>query len=277
MTRLTFPGYLDHLRADSARFRTLLTDCDPAARVPACPDWDAADLLWHLAHVQLFWATVVTTRPAGPPQDWPPARPSSYADLLAAFDGSSAALATALERADPEEEAWHWADEHTVATSYRRQAHEALIHRLDAEQTVAQHGGQHGGQHGAQDSSIDPALAADGVAELLEVMYGGPVPDWGRFDPAQGVVKVSLNDAAVDLWVQPGLFIGTDPESGRNQDGPHLVLLDAPPGAADTVIEGRAADVDAWLWHRRDDAGISRSGDDVTLASFLAAVTPPLD
>lgn len=45
MTRLAFPDYLDHLRTESARFRAVLTDCDPAARVPACPEWDAGDLL----------------------------------------------------------------------------------------------------------------------------------------------------------------------------------------------------------------------------------------
>ena len=58
-----FPTYLDHIRTESARFREVLADCDPSARVPACPDWDAADLLWHLAGVQVFWAKVVRHRP----------------------------------------------------------------------------------------------------------------------------------------------------------------------------------------------------------------------
>jgi len=47
MTRLEFPASLDHIRTESTRFRSVLADCDPAARVPACPDWDAADLVWH--------------------------------------------------------------------------------------------------------------------------------------------------------------------------------------------------------------------------------------
>ena len=65
-TRLDFPVYLEHLRTNSARFRDVLADCDPAARVPACPDWDAGDLLWHLAGVQWFWASVIRDRPAAP-------------------------------------------------------------------------------------------------------------------------------------------------------------------------------------------------------------------
>ena len=64
--RLEYPTYLDHIRTESARFREVLTDCDPSARVPTCPDWDAADLLWHLAGVQLFWAKVIRHRPASP-------------------------------------------------------------------------------------------------------------------------------------------------------------------------------------------------------------------
>ena len=64
MDPLPFPAYLEHIRTESARFRDVLADCDPAARVPACPDWDAADLLWHLPTVQAFWAEVVRTRPA---------------------------------------------------------------------------------------------------------------------------------------------------------------------------------------------------------------------
>ena len=33
-----------------------------AARVPGCPDWSLADLVWHLAEVQHFWAWMVRTR-----------------------------------------------------------------------------------------------------------------------------------------------------------------------------------------------------------------------
>ena len=98
MEPLPFPAYLDHLRTESARFREVLADCDPAARVPACPDWDAADLLWHLATVQAFWAKVVRRDRPRPPgrRRGPAPRPDTYDGLLAAFDEHSAAL---VERA----------------------------------------------------------------------------------------------------------------------------------------------------------------------------------
>src|SRR3954452_8365930 len=66
MPQLEYPTYLDHIRTESARFREVLTGCGPSARVPTCPEWDAADLLWHLAGVQLFWAKVLRHRPASP-------------------------------------------------------------------------------------------------------------------------------------------------------------------------------------------------------------------
>ena len=70
MTPLLAPtDYLEHLRRESARFREVLADCDPTARVPGCPEWDADDLLWHLARVQWFWGTTVRTRPADADED----------------------------------------------------------------------------------------------------------------------------------------------------------------------------------------------------------------
>ena len=87
----------------------MLADCDPSARVPSCPDWNAADLLWHLAEVQGFWAKIVRTarpRPTSENDEEPPSAPESYDGLLAAFDDYSAALVTELERGRPGGEAW---------------------------------------------------------------------------------------------------------------------------------------------------------------------------
>ena len=63
---MTLPDFSAFVRSESALFAAALADVDPAARVPACPDWTAADLLWHLGEVQWFWSAVVAGRPAGP-------------------------------------------------------------------------------------------------------------------------------------------------------------------------------------------------------------------
>ena len=115
MTRLPFDGYLDHIRTESVRFRAVLAGCDPEARVPVCPDWTAADLLWHLTGVQQFWTRIIRDRPAAPSEDWTEQeRPASYDALLAAFDERSADFVSALEAADPAEPAWSWSEEQTV-------------------------------------------------------------------------------------------------------------------------------------------------------------------
>jgi uncharacterized protein (TIGR03083 family) len=263
-TRLTADTYLEHLRAESARFLEALTGCDPGARVPACPDWDAGDLLWHLAEVQWTWASVVTGRPGGPPEQHPE-RPTTWAGLLSTYDDYSGRLADALAAADPDEPAWTWADEQTVGFTFRRQAHEALVHRLDAEQAA-----------GLPPAPVDPALAADGVAELLEVMYGGELPAWGRFDPVPGVLRVTVTDTGHVLHAVSGLFTGTDPDSGRVLDGPHVAVVEGPDGEPAAVVEGAAGDLDAWLWHRRDDTGVRRDGDPDVLAAFATATSVEL-
>ncbi len=87
VARLTAARYLAHIRDESARFRDVVAATPTGTRVPGCPDWDAEDLLWHLAEVQWFWGTVIASRPAGPPQGHP-ARPLGRRALLDFFDGA---------------------------------------------------------------------------------------------------------------------------------------------------------------------------------------------
>ena len=266
MTRLSPEDYLAHLRADSARFRAVLADCDPEARVPSCPDWSAADLLWHLAGVQWFWSRIVADRPAPPAEDDPgPERPEAYADLLAAFDEHSAALVAALEAADPADHAWTWAPEQTVGFTFRRQAHEALIHRLDAELTAG------------QVTPLDAALASDGVDELLGVMFGG-IPPWGTFASTGQRIRVDCTDTGDVFWVETGHFSGTDPESGTAYaDELAVEPLDDPGTEPDVVIAGPAAALDAWLWRRGTDDEVTVSGDRPAYDLFREAVNHPID
>lgn len=266
MTRLSPEAYLEHIRSESARFRKVLAECSPDARVPSCPDWRAADLLWHLATVQRWWAEVAVARPAHPEEVEPP-RPESYDDLLAAFDHWSGDLATVLEAADPTEEAWNWSDDHTIGFLLRRQAHEALVHRVDAELTAG------------VTSDIDAQLAADGVEEVLAVMFGG-CPPWGSWEPGEGLVRVDITDTGHQLWMQFGIFSGTDPASGTSYAGEDDFHVVAAPGGdvePDVVVDGSAAAIDLWLWSRGDDAEISVAGDEASYARFRAIVDSPLN
>ncbi len=96
---------------------------------------------------------------------------------------------------------------------------------------------------------LDPALADDGVAEVLGVMYGG-APAWGRFDAGGEAVAVRMTDTGTELLVVLGTFSGTDPEDGTvYEDEADISLEESGPEPAAT-ISGTAADLDAWLWKR---------------------------
>ena len=266
MTRLSPETYLDHIRTESARFRDVLASCDPEARVPSCPEWDAADLLWHLATVQRWWADVVLARPVKPEQVEHP-RPEAYADLLATFDAWSADLVQALDGADPAEDSYTWSDDQTVGFILRRQAHEALVHRVDAELAAG------------VPSELDPVLATDGVEECLGVMYGG-CPYWGSWVAGEGLVRVDTTDTGEQVWIRFGTFNGTSPDNGTTYtDEEDFHVVDAPDDDVepDVVIDGPAAALDLWLWSRGDDAEVSVVGDDAVLARFRGIVQTPIN
>jgi uncharacterized protein (TIGR03083 family) len=265
MVRIDYPDYLQHIRDESRRFREVLTTCDPAARVPGCPDWSASDLLWHLAEVQWFWARTVRTRPEAPDEDGAgPVRPENHEALLAAFDEYSASLVRELEQADPAEAAWTWSTDQTVGFTFRRQAHEALIHRLDAEQAAG------------DVTPLDPRLSADGVLECLDVMFGG-CPPWGQFHPLPHHVRVDCTDTGDRVWVQLGRFVGTDPRDDKHYDDNDIHVVADPGTEADAVVAGPAASLDAWLWRRGDDAEIEVHGDRAVYDHFREAVNHPID
>ncbi|WP_244927873.1 maleylpyruvate isomerase family mycothiol-dependent enzyme [Nocardioides sp. W7] len=263
MARLRFEIYLQHLQRESARFRDVLAGCDPAAAVPSCPDWDAADLLWHLGTVQHFWATILDRRPQGPDDYAEPPRPGRHGEVLEFFDSGSARLVAAMTGADPVEEAWTWSTDHTVGFIVRRQAHEALIHRLDAELAAG------------RVTPLDAVLAADGVEEALDVMFGGQ-PPWGEFTPQERYVRVECTDTGDATWVQLGHFRGTGPD-GTVHDGADLRVVPARSAPALATVSGPAAALDAWLWHRGDDGEIGVEGDRSAYADFRACVDVPIE
>jgi len=262
MSRLPYDAYLEHIRSESQRFREVLTDCNPRRLVPGCPDWSAWDLAYHLAEVQWLWGSIVLDRPKGKddvPDLW---RGDSYEDTLDTFDNVSARLVDALKDADPAEPAWTWSTDQTVGFILRRQAHEALIHRLDAEQTAD------------KVTPLDPVLAADGVEETLDVMFGG-CPPWGEFSALPHHVRVDVTDTGDPVWVQIGRFSGTDPDGVHHEEDDIHVVAD--PGVEpDAVVSGPAGPLDAWLWRRGDDSQVHVTGDKAVYDHFRLAVNHPI-
>lgn len=258
--------YLTHLRSESERFLAALAGADPSARVPSCPEWNAGDLLWHLAEVQWFWAGIVEERRQSPEGMDPPPRPGDLAQLASFAQAQAARLHRVLAETDPATEVYMWARDRTAGYIRRRQAHEALIHRLDAELTTG------------RVSPLDADLAADGVLETLDVMYGG-CPPWGRFTGDGRRVLFAVEDRPEQsVTVELGRFTGTDPDDDEAYDEDDLSVVQAGEGVPPlATVRGTADDLDAWLWHRRGDEAVAFEGDDRTLQSLLGLLRSPLN
>jgi uncharacterized protein (TIGR03083 family) len=264
MTRLPFDVYLDHLEADSARFADVLAGAEPDARVPACPDWKAFDLAFHLAGVQHSWTQIVSRRLSTGEQVEAveaPARPERYADCVALVRDKSDLLLQALRSTAPETPAWTWSNEQTVGFTYRRQAHEALIHRLDAEQVVG------------SETPLAADLAADGVDEVLRIMYGG-CPPWGTITPIPGrTTRIRATDTGDSWLVTMATFTGDEP-GGEHVEEEDIHIAEIDDGAdVPATISATAADLDAWLWHRVGDDPIRFEGDDGLLGELRQVVS----
>ncbi|HEV7205846.1 MAG TPA: maleylpyruvate isomerase N-terminal domain-containing protein [Jatrophihabitans sp.] len=252
--------FLRHVRSESDRFVTVLRDANPAAPVPSCPDWTAADLLWHLTEVQLFWGVVARDRldDPGPSEAAKPPRADDYDGLLAQFDTASAQLIAALEASPDDVPVWTWSDDHTMGFIRRRMAQEALIHRLDAELTV-----------GAV-TDLDPTLAADGVVEGFEIFYGGRTPAWATFAPTGPVGRLVMTDTRTDLLLQVGTLSGTHPGGTVYADEPSVLVLES--GEPTFTVTATARDLDAWLWQRPTLEDVAIEGDRDDFARLQAVV-----
>ncbi len=263
-------AFVDHLRQESLRFREVLTGAPAGARVPTCPDWDADDLIWHLGEVQWFWGEIVERRLTSGDQlaaveAARVPRPTDRAGLLAHFDRSSERLHTQLLQTPPETEIWMWADDHSAAYIARRQAHEALIHRIDAELTA-----------GVERAPIDCQLAADGVDEALRVMRGFEPEPGFTAEPIGAAVTVSVVDG-MHSWTVTPVRVRGQAEDGSAWDGERVTVEDGPTADASAEIAGTAADLDCWLWNRPAAGEIRRQGDSDALEALDRVIAGSID
>ncbi len=152
MSPLDDAGRLEHLRAEVAAFRECL-DGDLGAPVAACPGWDVASLAVHLGRVHRWAAAALRS------DDEPAFAPRPGAEPLAGwYAEGSAALLGELAAREPAQPCWTLWPPAVVGFWVRRQALETLVHRWDAQTALGRPAG------------IDPDLAADGVAEVVDVL-----------------------------------------------------------------------------------------------------------
>ncbi len=211
--------YLDHLRRELGAFEACLAG-DLSARVEHCGDWTLHDLADHLGR-QNLWAAAAVTEKRGDYEA--PAAPRDQAALAGWFRDTAGVLLTALDT-DPSASAWTIAPPPTVGFWQRRRCMETLIHRWDAERALGDGG------------RLDPDLAADGVAEVIDTMTPRQIR-LGRISPIPHAVRISAADSPSSWILGPGDPVAT--------------------------IRATAADLLLILWGRlpADDPAVSWEGD----------------
>jgi hypothetical protein len=126
-------------------------------------------------------------------------------------------------------------------------------------------------------SPLDPDLAADGVHEALDVMFGG-CPPRGTFTSTGTQVEVRATDTGLVVPVALGRFTGTDPDDGTVYDEEEISVRAADPSAEPQVtVAGRAEDLDAWLWHRRGPDVLTVEGDPAAFDRLRAVLDQPIN
>jgi uncharacterized protein (TIGR03083 family) len=248
--------------AESRRFAEVLSAADVSRPCPTCPDWTAADLLWHLTEVHFFWAGVLERR-AQSEADLPavegakPERPNALADLLVLRELATAALLRQLASREDAEPCWSWwPPDQTVGFTRRMQTYEATMHRVDAELTA-----------GLPVGPIAMDVAAGAVDHAVDVMWGW-MPADATYE-AGSVVEFVAADTRQSWLVEVGSWTGQPDESGAVVAAPRAVRATA--GEPTATVRAPVVDLAMWAWTRGDAVQIAgRSPAIAALEALLA-------
>lgn len=211
----------------------------------ACYDgWDLTDLARHLGTIQRWVAGIVGMRATERPP-WPDIGDVAGDDLAPWLVRGAAALAEALDAANPDDEVWTFSPTgSTQAFWQRRMALESAIHRWDAEDALG------------HQAAIDDGLATEGIEEALHV-YLEPRLE-GRDVDGDGQ-RVALVPEGADGWTMVLRSDGVEVTAGS--DG------------ADAVVSGPASELWLLLMCRRGLDALEVTGDRTAAALAARAAT----
>ena len=213
------------------------------APVAACPGWDVARLGAHIAFVHR-WATASLLTATSPAVEAIPEAPTGGDELVTWVRDGGAALIDALSTVPMDAPTWHpFPAPRTASVWRRRQLHELVVHRWDAQAATGAGG------------PIDPAVASDGIDEYLSVMLprriirdGGELP--------QSSLHVHCTDTPGEwlVWSE-----GDQPQLRREH------------AKGDAALRGTAQDLLLSLWGRRHGSpAIDVVGDPIVADAWLA-------
>ena len=244
--------FFAEIRSSARTLADIVRTQDPDLPIATCPDWSLRELAAHVGRVHRWAAETVTTRAAQRipfdavpdsqyPHEWAaqPAWLTGGADrLIAAIAEAGSAEVWAFGRMAP---ATFWA---------RRQAHETMVHRVDAELAAG------------RATVLDPALAADAIDEWLWLLRGPRRPPLGAAPlTADAVLQMHAADDGCDPrgWL---VSVAPDGITVRDGHGPAGVTVAGPAGRLLLVLVRRLPP---------EGGNVLVTGDPELLAGFLAS------
>jgi uncharacterized protein (TIGR03083 family) len=198
--------------------------------VPPCPGWTVRSVVTHLA--QVYEHKIACTLLGELPDPWPPRWPAEREPVAWLLDAHQRLLTLFQERGPKAPSATWWPPDQTVGFWARRMAHESVIHRVDVEISLG------------LTTPVDPALAVDGVDEVLAIFLAG---DWSE-DPDDGCDGQRI-------------VVSTGGRSWEVELLREAIKVSPPGGSQDAAVQGDPEPVLLWLWGRGSDAGLSHQGD----------------
>jgi uncharacterized protein (TIGR03083 family) len=235
LIRVEHQEFVDQFTIQARALRAAAVEAGPSAPVDTCPLWTVHDLVRHIAGVNAWAVDALRAEDVNERPEWPTA-PDEWDDLLVWWDERAVELADELRAADPGRPTWTLVGTATAGFWARRQAHEAAIHRLDAEH--ARLGGE------VPPLLFTPEFAADGVDEFLTRMT--VIASRRKPVDREGTIVLHAADAgqAWEVRLAPGEVPVTSPVTGSGTDG-------------DTTVAGTADALFRAVWGRPSGAAIT--------------------
>ncbi|WP_166659890.1 maleylpyruvate isomerase family mycothiol-dependent enzyme [Actinomycetospora succinea] len=159
------PQYLDEITRHTKAFSDAVRAAGHATPVPSCPDWTVRDLADHLGGVHR-WCTVTVGNPGTKLKRrgaTAPPMPDDEAEVSLWLLEGAAALTQAIRDAGEDTLVGGFGTMVPVSFWARRQCHETLVHRADAERAAGR----------PLLADVDPVIAADAVDEHLAMVAMG--------------------------------------------------------------------------------------------------------
>ncbi|MFB9440675.1 maleylpyruvate isomerase family mycothiol-dependent enzyme [Streptomyces showdoensis] len=226
-----------HIDALDAAGKALLDAAAAAgtdAEVPTCPDWRIRDLLRHTTAVHRWATGLVAERRTTYHEGFE--EPDLDGEALLAYTREGHTRLVETLRAAPEDlECWTFLPAPSPRAFWaRRQAHETIVHRADAESALT-----------AGPGPVGPAVAADGIDELLRGFHARDRSRVRTEEPR--VLRVRTTDTG-DVWT-----VRLSPAAPATETGAE--------GPADCELSGPADHLYLALWNRLPHDALTVTGD----------------